>query len=169
MNDRDELVRMGRGAGWGALATLVMTLFMATGLGWSRGLGARSSSFPRLIAEHLLGRDHGALPILLGIFGHFVYGAVAGLVFAYFARPMTLLKGIGWGLFLWLVLNITWVPWLGLADFGLMHGRAGLALGTLVLHLVYGVTLGALGAHDESAHRAEFYDLGRLLPHTRAG
>jgi hypothetical protein len=169
VNDKDELARVGRGALWGALAALVMALFMGAGLGWSRALGSQASAFPRLIGQQIVGREHGALPVLLATFGHFIYGALAGLTFAYFARPMTLAKGIGWGVFLWFVMSITWMPWLGLSDFGLRHGRGGLAIGTLVLHLVYGITLGALGAHDDSEHRAAFDDLGRLLRWARPG
>ena len=90
---------------------------------------------------------------------------LAGVAFAYFARPMTFAKGVGFGLFLWWVMNITFVPWLGLSDFGLRRG-GGFALQTLILHLVYGVTLGALGARDESRHHAVFDDLGRLQART---
>src|SRR4029077_1343682 len=108
-------------------------------------------AFPRVIAAQILGRDHGLSVIALATFSHFIYGALAGVAFAFFARPMTTLKGVGYGLFLWWIMQITFVPWLGLADFGLLHGPA-LAFAALILHLAYGLTLGMLGARDEFKH-----------------
>jgi hypothetical protein len=157
-----------RGAVWGGAATLFMTLFMATGLGWAQIPGQqRAHPYPRLVAAHLLGRTHGAGPILLGMVVHFVYGSLMGLAFAYFSRPMTIAKGVGFGLFFWFVMQVIVLPWLGLSQFGGHTGGVGLASGTLLLHLIYGVTLGFLGARDDNLHRATFDDLGRLEPATQ--
>ena len=163
LEQRPEVRRVARGALWGVVATLLMTMFMAGHLGWTAGRGGSWQSFPRLILEQLLGRQHGVALMLSTMAAHFAYGALAGVVFAYFARPMTFAKGVGFGLFLWWILQITFVPWLGLSDFGLVHGGR-FAFATLIDHLAYGVTLGVLGAHDETAHDATFDDLGRLQP-----
>jgi hypothetical protein len=163
MDERPDLRRLARAALWGLVATLVMTMFMAAHLGWAAGRGHTWQSFPRLIFAQLLNRQHGVALILTAMAAHFAYGALAGLVFAYFARPMTFAKGVGFGLFVWFIMQITFVPWLGLSDFGLMRGGR-FAFATLIDHLAYGVTLGVLGAHDETSHDATFDDLGRLQP-----
>jgi hypothetical protein len=156
-----------RGAVWGGAATLFMTLFMATGLGWVPG-GQRGHPYPRVVAAHLLGRTHGAGPILLGMLLHFAYGSLAGLAFAYFCRPMTIAKGVAFGLFLWFIMGVIVLPWLGLSQFGMHTGNGRLAWGTLFLHLIYGVTLGFLGTRDDNIHHATFDDLGRLqVPSSR--
>ena len=161
MHERDELRRVLRGAIWGALATVAMVIFLGLGLGWSASLGHVRASFPRLIVGQVLGRDHGFALGLLSFVATFAFGALAGVVFAYFSRPMTFAKGVGLGIFLWFVTQITFIPWLGLSDFGLVHGGR-FAFLSLIVFLAYGGTLGALGARDESQHHATFDDLGRL-------
>jgi hypothetical protein len=156
-----EVARTLRGAVWGVVATVAMTLFMAFGLG--RGPAPDGRPFPLLITSQLLGVRQGVGLGLFTVLAHLSYGAVAGMVITYFARPMTVAKGFGYGLFLWWVMNITWVPWLGWADFGLSRSPR-FAFSTLAVHAVYGLTLGFLGARDEASHRATFDDLGRLLP-----
>ena len=100
---------------------------------------------------------------VLSVFGHLGYGMLAGALFACFARPMTLAKGIGYGMFLWFIMQVIWLPWIGWSDFGLAHSpHGGFAFYTLLLHLVYGAALGQLGAHDEVAHHASFDALGHL-------
>jgi len=161
MHERDELQRIMRGAIWGALATLAMVVFLGMGLGWSAGLGHVRASFPRLIVGQILSREHGFALGLLSFVGTFVCGSLAGAAFAFFSRPMTFAKGVGFGIFLWFFTQITFIPWLGLSDFGLARGGR-FAFLTLLVYVVYGATLGALGARDERKHHATFDDLGRL-------
>jgi hypothetical protein len=155
----DEARRIGRGALWGLAATVIMAPFMAIG----RLISARAPLFPELIAGHLIHRTHGALVAVVSVLGHLGYGMLAGALFAAFARPMTLVKGIGYGVLLWFIMQVIFLPWIGWSDFGLAHSpRGGFAFYTLLLHLVYGLALGQLGAHDEVTHHASFDELGHL-------
>src|SRR5262249_54467508 len=130
------------------------------------GGSAAQRPFPALIVSQALGHRGGAGVGLLAVVAHLAYGALAGAAFAYFSRPMTLAKGIGYGIFVWVAMMVTFVPWLGWYDSGL-RGGAGFALYALVLHLIYGAVLGQLGARDERVHGATFDDLGRLEPFHR--
>ena len=155
----DEVRRIERAALWGFDATVVMTLLMAIG----RAAGARALLFPELMVGHLIGRTHGAAVWLMSLILHLGYGALAGALYACFARPMTLAKGIGYGLILWFMMQVIFMPWLRWSDFGLAHDpRGGFALYTCLLHVVYGAVLGKLGARDEVAHHASFDGIGRL-------
>ena len=156
---RDELRRSLQGAEWGLVATAVMTIFMVLGVALFPARLARP--FPLLLASRLLPHAGRGWLAAATVIGHAGYGALAGLVFAYLARPMSLGKGIGYALFLWFTMQIIFVPWLGWGDFGLLHS-SGFALYTLLLHLPYGATLGWLGARDEALHHATFDDFGRL-------
>jgi hypothetical protein len=152
--------RVLRGAIWGLVASGVVTAIMIVDLLLTRTAGPRT--FPILVLGRLLGQGHGLGLDVLGLGAQLAYGSLMGLVFAFLARPMTVAKGVGVGLMLWLILQIEFVPWLGWGDFGFEHGGASLAY-TFTLHLIYGVTLGWLGWHDETAHAAHFDDLGRLI------
>ncbi len=153
-----ELGRALRGAWWGLIATVVMTVFMAMGAA-TGSLFTSQGAFPVLIARRVLGGAGTSLTATA--FAHLGYGAIAGILFAYFTRPMTLLKGIGFATFLWVIMQILWIPSLGWGDFGQIHSH-WLALYTLALHLPYGAALGWLGARDDAKHAATFDDLGRL-------
>ena len=132
----DEARRIGRGALWGLAATVIMAPFMAIG----RLISARAPLFPELIAGHFIHRTHGALVAVLSVFGH-----------------------LGYGVLLWFIMQVIFLPWIGWSDFGLAHSpRGGFAFYTLLLHLVYGLALGQLGAHDEVTHHASFDELGHL-------
>ena len=159
LGERDRLVR---GARYGLDATAVMTLVMLLGMLVSWG---RLRPFPFLIASRAVVHGSRVWVLPLTILGHFAFGTLAGMVFAYFSRPMTRAKGIGWGALLWFFMQITFVPWIGWMDFGLDRSR-GLTFYFLLLHLVYGYTLGSLGARDERAHHVRFDDLGRLAYHS---
>ena len=157
---RDERDRIWRGARWGLLAAVVLTVIMLADLAISRAPSPRT--FPVLILGRLLGRSGGGGLYLLAFTAQLMYGALMGVVFSFLARPMTLSKGIGVGLMLWLLFQIEFIPWLGWGDFGFEHGGAALFY-TLVMHVIYGGVLGWLGARDDSAHAAHFDDLGQLV------
>ncbi len=79
---------------------------------------------------------------------HFIVGVVVwGLLFAVYdgvaTRPGYWLKGIIFGGFAWLMMLVTFLP---LAGAGFLGARIGIAavIGLLILHLVYGVVLGAV-------------------------
>ncbi len=83
------------------------------------------------------------LLMVLGVLNHLTYGGFWGAVLAALTRPVTIWKGIGLGIFLWLIMQVAVLPFLGWGLFGMAITPA-IAVATLVLHLIYGVTLGWL-------------------------
>jgi hypothetical protein len=156
-----ELLRAGRAALIGLAATAAMTLLMALGL-FSHGPVA-FRPFPVEFAMRLF-PTWAPLPLAVGTtLAHFAYGAGAAALFSFLARPMTPGRGLAFGVTLWMVMQVWYVPaLLGWMEFGLGRGEPWSALFTLLLHGVYGTVLGVLGARDERAHRARFDALDRL-------
>jgi len=78
---------------------------------------------------------------------HFIVGVLIwGLLFAVYdgvaTRPAHWLKGIIVGVFAWLMMMVAFMPLAGAGFFGAKIGITAL-VGLLILHLVYGVVLGA--------------------------
>ena len=165
MRRYDDLKRSLRGAVWGLGATVAMTAVMVVGALVLRSSFARPP-FPYLFIEHWLPHTSGAPSGAITLAAHFAYGAFLGMLFAYFSEPMTVAKGVGFSTLVWSAMQVILVPWLGWGDFGLIQISPLFAVYTLTLHLVYGVTVGALGARDDRVHHATFDDLGRLRPHS---
>ena len=171
MRQHEDLKRSLRGAVWGLTATVVMTAVMVIGALVFRSSFARPP-FPYLFIDHLVPHASGEATAALTVVAHFAFGALLGVLFAFFSEPMTLAKGIGFATLVWSVMHVIFVPWLGWGDFAFIHASAfGHATAwpfifyTLILHMVFGVTLGALGARDDRVHHVTFDDLGHLLPH----
>ena len=162
MRPNDELNRSLRGAEWGLAATAVMTIAMAIGALVLPASFARPP-FPMLFVDQLAPGAARGLRVAVAFAGHAAFGTFVAILFAYLARPMTLGKGALFSLLLWFAMQTIAVPWLGWADFGLLHSGS-FGIYTLVLHLLYGATLGALGARDDRQHHVRFDVLGRLLP-----
>jgi len=172
MRQHEDLKRSLRGAAWGLTATVMMTAFMVVGALIFRSSFARPP-FPFLFIDHLLPHASGGATAALTVFAHFGFGALLGLLFAYFSEPMTLGKGVGFATLVWAVMQVIFVPWLGWGDFAFIHSSAfgpvsawAFIWYTLILHMVYGVTLGVLGARDDRIHHARFDELGHLQAHT---
>ena len=165
MRHHDDLKRSLRGAVWGLAATVVMTAVMVVGALVFPSSFARPP-FPYLFINHLLPHASGAAAAAVTVIAHFAYGSLIGIIFAYFSQPMALDKGVGFGALVWAAMQVLFVPWIGWGDFGFMHASASAFVAyTLVLHLVYGLTLGALGARDDRVHNATFDEIGRLQTH----
>lgn len=134
--------RFGPGFGWGVVATLVMSIPMVAGA--VAGFLPMPRPIPAAIVGELLGSGL-PRPVHMAVAAgsHLVYGGVAGGILAVMTRPVTVWKGAGWGVLLWVIMGVTWLPFLGWGLFG-----AGIdpkvTVATLVLHLIYGVTLGWL-------------------------
>lgn len=172
MRQHEDLKRSLRGAAWGLTATVVMTAVMVVGALVFRSSFARPP-FPYLFIDHLMPHAGGGATAALTVVAHFAFGALMGLLFSFFSEPMTRAKGVGFATLVWAVMQVIFVPWLGWGDFAFMHSSAfiqssawAFILYTLVLHMIYGVTLGVLGARDDRVHHVTFDDLGHLLPHT---
>lgn len=132
--------RFWRGFGWGVVATLAMSALMIVGL--LTGMAPMPKPIPAAIVGKLTG---GGLPqaatMALAVVLHLAYGGFWGGVFAAFTRPVTLWRGIGLGVALWLIMQVVVLPFLGWGLFGTAQ-TPKIALATLVLHLVYGATYG---------------------------
>lgn len=145
-------------AGAGLLATLVMTLVMAVGV--TTGMAPMPEPIPLALARLVLPTALKPVIMIVGLGAHFLYGALAGVVFAWLFRHwLTLWSGILWGILLWVVMQIMVLPLLGWGVFG-VSVTPKIALATGVLHLLYGAVLGgvlqAAGPADApQAHRPE--------------
>lgn len=134
--------RFVRGFGWGVVATVVMSLPMIAGA--LAGFLPMPQPIPVALVASFVG-DLLPRPALMaaGAASHLVYGGLAGAALALLARPVTVWKGLGWGVLLWALMGFVWLPYLGWGPFGLEIGPP-VAVATLVLHAVYGLTLGWL-------------------------
>lgn len=134
--------RFGVGFRWGVVATLAMTILML--LGSASGL----SPMPRPIPVAIMGKLFGGgapRPVLmvLGVASHLAYGGVWGGVLARLSSSVTIGKGVLLALLLWLGMQVLVLPFLGWGVFGTAL-TVKIAVATLILHLVYGITVGAL-------------------------
>ena len=140
-----ETKRLAVGFGWGVVATIAMSVLMI--LGVVTGLSPMPSPIPEAIVNKALELFGVGLPapliMLLAAGAHLSYGGVSGAILAALTRPVTVWKGLGWGVFLWLVMQVAVFPLLGWGLFGAAI-TPRIAVATLVLHLVYGATLGLL-------------------------
>ncbi|HEV8723712.1 MAG TPA: DUF6789 family protein [Candidatus Binatia bacterium] len=134
--------RFAVGFGWGVVATIAMSVLMAVGV--LTGMSPMPKPIPLAIVGQVLG-DGLPTPaiMLLAAIAHLSYGGFWGAVLASETRPVTVGKGVVLGLFLWLVLQVLFLPPL---DWGLFGTAVTpmISVATLILHLVYGVTLGCL-------------------------
>ena len=134
--------RLITGFGWGVVATIAMSLLMIVGL--ATGMSPMPKPIPAAIVAQVLGEDTPqALIMILAAVAHLGYGGFWGAVLAATSRPVTVWKGIGMGLFLWLIMQVVVLPFLGWGLFGAAV-TPKIAVATLILHLVYGATLGWL-------------------------
>lgn len=138
----DTSDRFTRGAGWGVLATVVMSIPMVIGM--ATGIAPMPRPIPLAIAGTVLGSAAPqVLQMVVGVGAHLVYGGVWGGLLAISTKPVTLAKGIGLGIFLWFLMQVIVLPVLGWGVFGTAI-TPRIAGATLVLHLIYGATLGWL-------------------------
>lgn len=85
---------------------------------------------------------------------HLGYGGLFGALLARGTRPVTIGKGLALGIGLWILMQVTFLPFLGWGVFGTAI-TPKIAGATLVLHLVYGGLLGwALDRGSASAPEA---------------
>lgn len=140
--------RLGAGAGWGLVATVVMSAVMV--LGMVTGV----SPLPKPIPAALVATTLGPLPqpglLALAAVAHLAYGGAAGAVLAGLIRRVNVWVAAAYGIVLWTLMGLVWLPYVGWGLFGTAV-TPKVAVATLVLHLVYGVVLGLLlGRHGVS-------------------
>ena len=133
--------------GWGVLATVVMSAIMIAGV--LTGLSPMPKPIPAAIVGKLLGPGL-AKPALIGLAAvlHLAYGGFWAALLAAATQRVTVWKGLGLGVTLWLLMQVAVLPWLGWGLFGVGQ-TPKIAVATLVLHLVYGATLGALAGRGK--------------------
>jgi hypothetical protein len=137
--DRERIIR---GFGWGVVATVAMSVLMLIGL--AIGMSPMPRPIPAAIVGQLLGEGTAkGLIMMLAAIAHLGYGGLWGAVLALTVRPVTVWKGVAMGLFLWALMGFFVLPALGWGMFG-AGITAKIAFATLMLHLVYGITLGWL-------------------------
>ena len=129
-----------KGILYGLLGTLLMSVIMLIGMG--TGMSPIPEPIPAAIAKGLLGNV--PQPVIMGfaVITHFGYGAFWGAVLFYWLQSRgTIWHGLGMGVFLWLIMELIVLPMLGWGVFGSAI-TPKIAVATLVLHLIYGGTLG---------------------------
>ncbi|UOQ94805.1 hypothetical protein MUO14_07705 [Halobacillus shinanisalinarum] len=131
--------RLWKGFGWGIVATFVMSIVMI--IGKATGLAPMPEPIPIATVKNIFGGGPKPLLILLGIFSHFFYGGIFGALLTQLFKPVTIKKGIGLGIILWFVMQIILLPFIGWGVFG-SGMTLKIAIATLILHLIYGGTLG---------------------------
>jgi hypothetical protein len=151
---KDRLVH---GAVWGAVATLVagiVSLLMAATGVWPGPALATPSAFARILGAE----PSNAFVLMLSFQWQLAYGAFWGVFLAYVSSPdptrpaittaSPLAQGLGVGFLRWYVLNLPVFLALGWGAFGLLETPL-LALATLPVELLFGVTASWLLARDE--------------------
>jgi hypothetical protein len=142
--------RLLRGSESGIVATVAMSIPMM--LGQLMGLSPMPKPFPKAVVETILGDDAPESVLTAGtVVSHLGYGGTFGALLSTFGRPVTVNKGLGVGAGLWAVMQVVFLPLVGWGAFGRkISGKIPVV--TLLLHAVYGGTLGwLLGRYDEEA------------------
>lgn len=134
----------------GFVGTLAITFLMY--------VGAPMMGLPKMDIAAMLGRMLGGWS--MGMVMHFINGTIIfPLIYAYLLLEKLpgspYLKGIFWGVTLWVLAQLVVMPMMGAGIFGLKMAGMMSAAGSLVGHAVYGALLGWIGgrAHAETLHR----------------
>lgn len=134
------------GFGWGIVAAVAMGALMV--FGRLAVFGDVAHTIPirfteRFIEDFIPAQPGTATIVALGVGLHLLYGGFWAAFTASMFEPMTPLRGMVLGVFLWVLAGMVVMPYLGLGLFG-AQGPSGLLVATLLAHLVYGFTYGAL-------------------------
>lgn len=119
----------------GIVATLVMTMVGV----W----GAPMMGMPAMNPADMLAMKMGN-NIMLGWAGHLMIGVILALIYAKVGgmlRGPAPIRGAVFAIAPWLVAQVMVMPMMGM---GLFSGSMTIAVGSLIGHLVYGATLGAI-------------------------
>ena len=126
---------------YGLAGTAIMSAFMM--LVMLMGFSPLPEPFPFMVIKAMFYFiDSAFLLVIITIFAHFVYGSFWSAVFVSLYPEGRLGAGIAWGVFLWVVMNIVWLPFNGMRYSATL--KPDVAFITLLFHLIYGATLGYL-------------------------
>jgi len=129
-----------RGLIFGLIGTVVMSILML--IGKVTGISPIPEPIPIVIMKHILGDIAKPILMISGMMSHLIYGSMAGAVFYSLIKNRgNIYRSMGFGILLWLIMQLTVLPFLGWGIFGSAI-TPKIAIATLVLHLVYGVILG---------------------------
>ena len=137
-----NIKRFWSGFGWGVLATVGMSIPMI--IGSVAGVAPMPEPIPKAIVTTILGKE---LPVplmmLLAAGSHLAYGGIWAALLTQVTDHVTIWKGLGLGIFLWLLMQVVVLPLIGWGLFGASI-TPKIAVATLVLHLIYGALVGWL-------------------------
>jgi len=139
------------GAAWGLAATAIMSVVMV--LIWATGTTTMQEPIPLSLAARVVGRVMHLRNITAGVVViatiiHFAYGALWSGLLAASTPRVTWWKGMVVGLGLWVIMLVFFLPLAGGEVFQV--ATSGLAwLWSLLVHLVYGVSVGLLAGRHE--------------------
>ena len=137
-----ERKRLATGFGWGVVATIAMSIPMM--IATMTGMSPAPKPIPLAVVQQVFGTGlPQPLLMILALASHLAYGGFWGAVLAAMSRPVTVWKGVGLGVVLWLIMQVIVLPLLGWGPFG-TSVTPRIAVATLVLHLIYGAAYGAL-------------------------
>src|SRR5260370_35062567 len=116
-------------------------------------IGAHLMGLPKMDIAGMLGTILGGWS--MGMVMHFINGTIIfPLIYAYFLfgklPGSPYLKGIIWGVSLWVLAQLVVMPMMGAGIFGLKMAGMMSAVGSLVGHAVYGALLGWIGGGAHS-------------------
>ena len=139
---------IGRAVLGGFVGTLAITFLMY--------VGAPMMGLPKMDIAAMLGRMLGGWS--MGMTMQLINGAIIfPLIYTYllFERlpGPPYLKGIQWGLILWVLAQLVVMPMMGAGVFGLKMAGMMSAVGSLLGHVAYGTLLGWVGGHSHSEGR----------------
>ena len=139
-NPTDTPARVWRGLGWGVVATVAMSIPMTVGM--ATGVAPMPEPIPKALVTLLFGAGLPApLLMVLSAGSYLGYGGLFGAMLARLFPDAGLWEGLSMGIFLWGLMQVAVLPLLGWGLFG-MSVTPKIAVATLVLHLIYGGTLG---------------------------
>ena len=119
------------------------------------GVSPMPEPIPKAVVATLFGSELPKPVLLVLVIGlHLGYGGFFGAVLARVAQPVTIWKGLGLGVVLWAMMQVTFLPFLGWGVFGTAI-TPKIAVATLVLHLIYGGLLGWALDRDGTATASE--------------
>lgn len=145
--------RLREGFDYGVVATIAMSILMLLAL--VSGNSPLPQPVPKAVVAQLFGSGIPKLLLIVLVVGlHLGYGGVFGAILARVARPVTIGKGLAFGVGLWVLMQVTFLPFLGWGLFGTAI-TPKIAVATLVLHLVYGGVLGWMLDHDTASTSGE--------------
>jgi len=126
---------------YGLVGTAIMSVFMM--LVMLMGFAPLLEPFPFMVIKVMFYPIESVfILVTITIIAHFVYGSFWSAIFVSLFPEGRLGSGIGWGVFLWILMNIVWLPFIGMRYSATL--KPDVAFITLLFHLIYGATLGYL-------------------------